>query len=255
MAVFGIALVRDEADIIEHTVSHMLREVDHVMVLDNRSVDGTREILEGLGVEVIDDDNPAHYQSRKISWLACQAAARGAEWVVPFDADEAWISPHGRIADVLAPLSDAIAPALIFNHRPTGADPDDPDPMTRMGWRSRDPLRLHKVACRTVLPVTIGEGNHVAHYPTPSLVHDLLVVHHYPYRSDAQFVSKVRNGAAALAAAPDLPEGTGAHWRQYGRHLDENGPEALVADVFRPHFYTEDPSTDPTLIFDPCPGW
>src|ERR671915_471580 len=44
VTVWAVAVVRDEADIIEATVTRMLRQVDHVLVADNQSVDGTDEV-------------------------------------------------------------------------------------------------------------------------------------------------------------------------------------------------------------------
>lgn len=246
-------MVRDEADIIGPVIGHMLGQVDEILALDNGSVDGSGGIMRDLGIEVIVDDEAAYYQSRKMSWLAKEAARRGTEWVVPFDADECWYSPHGRIGDVLASLTDcSVVVAPIYNHRPTGIDPDTPNPLTRMGWRGRSPLPLHKVACKPSLPVTIATGNHTADYEARRVAtDDLLVVRHYPYRSAEQFVSKARNGAQALAATT-LPEDAGKHWRDYGSLLDAHGPEALHS-VFREHFWTADPTTDPSLIYDPCP--
>lgn len=255
MSVYGIAIVRDEADIIEATVRNMLAQVDRVVVADNGSVDGTRALLDSLSaedgrLEVLEDLDPAHYQSRKTSALAAQAAADGADWVIPFDADEIWLSPHGRIADVLADATGTIAPALLYNHVSTALDPAE-DPVQRMGWRVRNPLGLPKVACRPSLPVMIAEGNHVASYPRVELAEGLLEVRHFPYRSAEQFLSKVRNGAAALAAT-DLPADVGVHWRQYGELLEKAGPEA-VEDWFREHFFTVDPESEADLVFDPAP--
>ncbi len=251
MSVYGLLLVRDEADIIEETVSHMLTQVDHIIAMDNGSVDGTRAILDRLGVEVIDDAERAHYQSRKTSWMARQAAARGADWVIPFDADEVWRSPHGRIADVLADCPHAVAAARLYNHCATGTDDMALPPVRRMGWRTRDPLGLPKVACRPALSVTIAEGNHCASY-AEGVVHDLLEVRHYPYRSPEQFLSKVRNGAEALRAT-SLPASVGEHWRMYGDLLDREGPDAVMA-WFREHFWTTDPSAWPDMVYDPAPA-
>jgi glycosyltransferase involved in cell wall biosynthesis len=249
-SVASIALVKDEADIIEFTLRRMAQHVDWMIVADNGSTDETREILDELArtlpLTVLDDPDPAHYQSRKVTALAASAARMGADWVIAHDADEVWYSPFGQVADVLEELDAAIVAAPIYNHRATAKDPADPSPLMQMGWREQHRLPLHKVACRTVIPVHIAEGNHHAHYPAPTVYGDL-VVRHFPYRSAEQFVRKVRNGAAALAAT-DLPEDIGKHWRDYGRLGDEQ-----LGDVFRKHFWTLDPATDPDLIFDPVP--
>ncbi len=251
--VVGIARVKDEADIIGATVAHMLTQVEHVIVEDNGSTDGTLDTLYGLDVEVLHDPTIGYYQSAAMSRLARIASREhDATWVVPFDADECWYSPHGRIADVLAEHpTAAIATAALYDHVATAADPDERDPLKRIGWRRREPTPLPKVACRPALPATIHQGNHGADYGAAGTVDGLLVVRHFPYRSAEQFVSKVRNGAAAYAAT-DLPEDAGKHWRDYGRLLDSGGPEA-IGDVFRAWFWSASPETDPSLIFDPAP--
>lgn len=240
-------MVRDEADIVAATVGQMLTQVDHVIVADNRSTDGTREILEGLPVTIVEDSEVGYHQSRKMSALAAQACERGADWVVPFDADEWWYSPFGRIADVLAELPPwfAVVTAALYDHVATGIDPDEPDPTRRLGWRRQAPAELAKVACRPSVPVTIQQGNHAATFE--AMVADGLVVRHFPYRSPEQFVRKACNGAEAYAAT-DLPENVGQHWRGYGRIAAEQGDEACAA-IFREWFWVADPTE--SLIFDP----
>jgi glycosyltransferase involved in cell wall biosynthesis len=248
--VIAIAMVKDEADIVEHTVSRMCDQVDHVIVLDNASTDGTRDILDRLDVEVIDDPELAYNQADKMTALAALAAERRADWVIPFDADEAWYSPFGRIADVLVENSDAsIVTAELYDHVATAEDPAGPNPLQRIGWRRRSPGKLPKVACRPVVPARIHQGNHGADYG--ATVGGLLVIRHFPYRSAEQFVTKARNGAAAINAT-NLPADQCAHWRQYGALLDTHGPEALH-DVFRQWFWSPNPGGDDSLIFDPCP--
>jgi hypothetical protein len=247
--IFGIAMVRDEADIIEHTIRHMLTQVDHIIVADNRSADGTRELLKSLPVTLVDDPEIGYYQSFKMSRLAQQAADAGATWVVPFDADEFWYSPHGRIGDVLEPLTESVATAALFNQFPTAEDPDDANPFKRIGWRKTEVGGLPKVACKPRPNVVIEQGNHGANFG--GAASDLLKIRHFPWRSAEQFERKARNGAEAYAAT-DLPEDQGQHWRDYGRILDTAGPDAL-ADVFRSWFWSPDPHADPTIVFDPCP--
>lgn len=253
--VAAISMVKDEQDIIGATVAHMCKQVDLVLVADNGSTDDTREILEALGVShgviVVDDPEPGYYQAQKMSALAQRVADWGAEWVVPFDADELIYSPFGRIGDVLAERPEAIATSTLYDHVATALDPDEANPVARIGWRRKASGELPKVACRANLPVTIHMGNHDAGYDT-SRIDGLLVTRHFPYRSAEQFVRKARNGAAAYSAAEGLPSHYGQHWTDYGRILAEHGPEALQ-DVFRQWFWSPDPTRDPTLIFDPCP--
>lgn len=245
--VWAVSMFKDEADIAASTVGQMLTQVDHVLVADNGSTDGTREILEGLGVEVIDDPDPAYNQSAKMSALAAQAADRGAEWVVAFDADEFWYCPFGRIADALAAWEGCIATAAIYDHRATGADEGGADPVKRMGWRHRDALPLHKIACRPVLHATITQGNHSAHYPHQTPLTGQLVIRHFPIRSVEQMIRKARNGGKAYEAT-DLPEDVGAHWRGWNKLSDEE-----IEGVFRRYYFWGEPASNHDLIFDPVP--
>lgn len=257
MSVVAIARVKDEADIIAATVSHMLTQVDRVIVEDNGSTDGTLEILEHLDVEVLHDSTVGYYQSAAMSRLAAYAHhQRAAAIVVPFDADEAWYSPFGRIADVLREHPSAsIFTAELFDHVATDTDAaDERDALRRIGWRRRDAAPLPKVAVVPYPRVTIHQGNHGADHG--ATVNGLLVVRHFPYRSVEQFVSKVESGAAAYAAT-DLPDHVGQHWRDYGRLLNAGGPDA-IAEVFHTWFWSAAPANDGNLIYDPvhaaCPS-
>lgn len=271
MSVVGVMMCKDEADVIGRTVGHLLGEVDVVLVADNGSSDGTRDVLARLEARsdgrlvVVDDPDPAYLQSAKMTALAHRARIElGAEWIVPADADEWWYSPFGRIADVLADVSaDVFAVgATLYDHMITGRDdPSVSDPVSRMRWRRANPVPLQKVACRAREDLTIGMGNHDAHYRIrPHVQQGLLIVRHFPIRSPAQFLSKVRNGAAAYRAAGDaVPASAGAHWRQWGQILDGQGEEAAL-QILEVWWRREDPlepfevdgqPVDGPMIFDP----
>lgn len=261
MSVVAVSMVRDEVDIISRIVNHMADEVDLVIVADNASRDGTREVLEDLrerrGIEIVDDPEIGYYQSRKMTALA-QLARKdfGATWIVPFDADEWWYSPHGRIADVLSAQGHhtPILTAELHDHVATGEDDMSiTDPVARMGWRRRTAGALPKVACRAAPDLVIDQGNHGARYAAPAPQRSgLLQIRHFPYRSAEQFVKKAINGAEAYAAT-DLPFAVGQHWREYGRMVVEHGEDVVKNEVFYRWFYVEEPRADEGLIYDPVP--
>jgi glycosyltransferase involved in cell wall biosynthesis len=264
-AVAAVSMVRDEADIVESTVRQMASQVDFLIVADNRSVDGTREILDSLATElplsVVDEPQRAYYQSQTINALAGQAAEKGAEWIVPFDADEWCFSPHGRLGDVLAERPEALVFAASHIHVPTSEDAaEEPDPIRRLGWRERSPDDLPKVACRVLPGMTISQGNHVARYGRRvTQTRGQFAIRHFPYRSPEQFERKIRNGAAAIAATAFVSP-ICAHWREYGIAFKEGGSAALRR-AFRERHYRDDPRAElivdgealPPLIFDPAP--
>lgn len=265
---YGITMVKDEADIIEGTLRHMASEVDRVIVADNGSRDGTRDILLRLAreldtIDIIDDPEPAYYQSRKMTNLADLAWGQArynlnqpTVWVVPFDADEIWWHPAGRVADVLTGTTRLhptvnVAYADLRNHFCTPLDTGDPDPFKAMVWRQRDPAPLGKVAVKWEPGAVIHQGNHGADLPSGRVDLTVLNVDHFPYRSAEQFVRKAINGAAAYRAAPDLPADMGAHWRAYGDIYDHLGEDGLRA-IFREHFWHLSP-IDAGLVNEPAP--
>jgi SAM-dependent methyltransferase len=90
----GISMVKNESDIIEAFVRHNLAYVDLLVVVDNDSVDGTRDILvamqiEGLPIVLFDDPIPGYFQSEKLTFLYRKIAPIFRPKLVYFlDADE-----------------------------------------------------------------------------------------------------------------------------------------------------------------------
>lgn len=247
-------LVKDEADIIEPVLDHLSRNVDAMIVCDNGSTDGTRELLDSWQrlsdqLLVLDDFGVAYYQSRKMTQLARMASERGHAWVVPVDADEVWYAPGSRVADLLAAQGPdvQIMRAALYNHLPTARDPVHRNPLRRLGWRQRAPGALPKVAARLHPTLTIEAGNHGAHYDGPHVATDGLVIRHFSWRSPEQYLRKIRNGCVAYAET-NLPEAIGAHWRMLAGHSDEE----IMAHYDR-WFFVPEPEADPALIYDPAP--
>ncbi len=261
MTVWAVGIVRDEADIIESTVTRMLRQVDHVLVADNRSVDGTGEILRALErVTVLTDPDPDfhvdHQQARRTTALASLAGQRGARWVVPFDGDEVWVARDGRrLGDVLDGLPESVflARAEMLNHVITDRDPPGPDAPARMVYRRPEFHFAPKVACRMGPGLWIQKGSHHARYrgvARPRYVDGLLRIHHFPVRSAAQFARKVSYKAGGVSRST-LPHGMTPDKVDWIRMLEEDGEEALVARFDEEHRFSDPDAA--ALVFDPCP--
>lgn len=247
-------MVRNADDIIGPVVSHMIEQVDHVIIADNLSTDNTREVLEGFGskITLLEDNDPAYRQSEKMTELAGVAKRRGAQYVVPFDADEWWYSMYGTLSSVIMNSPATINVAPMYDHVPTCLDDlTIDDPIARIQWRRSDKTPLHKVACEVTDDLIIEMGNHNATYAHDVTYddHSLLEVRHFPYRNADQFVAKAVVGAMALEMT-DLPYENGQHWRDYARIYETQGIDALK-QVFLDWFYSNDPHSDNTLIHDP----
>ena len=93
MRIVGVAIARNEEDVVEASVRHNLRHLDALLVVDHASTDATSGILaslaaEGLPIEVTRDDTlgalPASYEPA----LVRRALEGGADLVIPLGADE-----------------------------------------------------------------------------------------------------------------------------------------------------------------------
>jgi hypothetical protein len=225
--VWAVSTVRDERDVVGAVVQHLLDQgVDHVLVADNRSTDGTYELLSEMAdsdprVHVARDHEPVHIQSEKNTRLAHRAWAAGADWVVPFDGDEFWFARGRGLADHLRQETNDVVFGD-FLHMVTVEPATDARDATYLLDSTR--AFPSKVAFRTHPLAVVGHGNHeVARVGGRGRG---LYVAHAIYRSQEQVTRKFRQGltAAAKAPAPVL----GEHWRA-GASLDD----AVIDDVWR----------------------
>ena len=103
-------LARDEADVIESWLAfHLNAGADFVVATDNRSQDGTTDVLEryareGL-VHLIREPGDDLRQDEWVTRMARLAATDfGADWVINSDADEFWWPRGASLAHVLAAI-------------------------------------------------------------------------------------------------------------------------------------------------------
>jgi glycosyltransferase involved in cell wall biosynthesis len=212
--IWGVAMVRNEADIIELTVRTMISQgVDHVLVADNMSTDDTRAILDRLAVElpvtVVHEPDRAFRQSDKMTDLASQAGVAGATWIIPFDGDEIWRGTRGTIREAITQTTATILGAPMYDHypRPTLRRGTV---VERMPWNRN--INIAKVAFSWQPGAVITQGNHNVEGVAGEPKFGVLLVDHYPHRSFKQTLMKRRQGAEGVRLW-DAPREISEYWR------------------------------------------
>jgi hypothetical protein len=200
----GIATCRNEADIIEASVLHLLDQgIDEVWLYDGMSTDGTRDILATLPVHVLDDTGLFHRQPLLTTELAHLAGAAGATWIVPWDIDEFWVATNGgTVKDTLLSLPADVGrvAADMYQH---------------LNWEWREPAAkpLPKMAFRYNPAASVHNGNHDVDGIPGYRANGHLQIRELQYRGFEHFCRKIEERCQTLD--PALGAGEGGHHTQY----------------------------------------
>lgn len=209
-------IVKDESDIIEHTLRRLLGQVDMVFMCDNGSTDRTREIAKSLE-RVMVYSMPGPYDhvegQKRMIWLA-----RHFDWVVPVDGDELW----GNIEFVKKIRShDTVKVSQINNFMMARSDKifDFGNfPYYKTANIRRHPRLVFRPMVGGKL-MFVDEGSHDNGSKNFCFT-DKIRIDHYPMRSEEQYLRKINSGYGGLLKRKVSM--VADHWRAWNKVI-QNG--------------------------------
>lgn len=250
--IIAISMVKNEMDVIESFVRHTLSFADELIICDHQSSDQTRQILEqlqaeGLPLTIETELRPAHLQSEVMTRLLQEAAVRGADFVLPLDADE-FLLPRDPGVSVRA-LLEGLDSSKVYQLHWRLYAPQVPERVGTSFLLAAPVLRSStidvtpKVIVGTHVPyitaVSLAEGNHYAYVGPSEWSRQIdeekltaLELGHFYYRSPQQFLSKVAVGWANIAAKYSIATYNGGGYRRYCQRVLEG--EAFTPEEFVP---------------------
>jgi hypothetical protein len=275
--VIGLAMVKNEQDIIEPMIRHNAALLDVLIVLDNASVDETRAIVlalvRELGNVIVTDSRKFGYtQGERMTRLLCAAqSSYFADFVVFLDADE-FIGTTSRAAfhAQLRKIPRNGFGAMAWHNFVVMDDSATADPPRGLVHRrSVEASPVYKAVLRLdgvfQADLIVLRGNHAVRHLGKLLRGTLLPdlpLWHFPIRGRAQLTAKVLVGwLACLAANPRAFETRESdHWQSmYRRVVEGSGLDDSDLRSLSLHYADtgyvlgSSKSPDPAIIHDPAP--
>ena len=209
MKIAGIVMIKNEADIVEAFVRHNISYLDVLIVLENGSTDGSRDILlalrrEGLPLVLYDDPIFGYFQSEKMSHIYRNTVIEVMpDYVFLLDADE-FINVKSRslLESQLALIKKGHVgriPWRTYVPSPESGQETTTDILRQIPYRRIKEFVQHYKAViparTTDFGLTIYQGNHLVYDASHKIIPHFDIpevsLGHFPIRSMEQFTSKV----------------------------------------------------------------
>lgn len=230
MRLIAVSMIRNEADILPDFLGHCAALFDEVLVADHCSTDGTTEMLAAAARRMPLSARRFPYrmkaQALVVTGLAQEAARRGADRILPLDADE--FPRVSSRADLEARIAGAPAFAVWRWRNVAPAEEGVFAAFSASGRHDSRPTMVEKVSVSRGMAESpgfaIGHGSHNARprdrsRPPGPPIGELL---HMPLRSAERLALKAEMHLKAHAALPGgLPNGQDNQYRRASKRMAE----------------------------------
>lgn len=250
-------VARDEVDVVDAQLAfHLNAGVDFVVAMDNRSVDGTTEILESYerqGVlRLLREPGDDHRHGEWVTRMAHLAATEhGADWVLHPDADEFWWPREGTLKEIFGAIPEryGVVRSFWLDFVPR---PDDGRPFWERMTVRRFPYQSLKVAHRASPDVEVGFASHRLIDSSLQEVpgwHPFDVLH-FSVRTWEQYAHKVATHGAAVTRNDSLKPRAGRHMKDAYALLQEGRLEGHYESLVVDDAALEEGLADGSLVID-----
>lgn len=242
--IIGVAMVKNEADIIELFIKINSRFFSEIHILDHQSSDSTATIIQKcqswgycVKYKLLENDGSGFNQA-EITTHYIQQIARDTEfdYIMPIDADEfPFINPvEKNLTQATRACGYCLIPWVTYcpindNYLSTHA------PLyTNFQPRNFEPDQYYKVILTRDFAKTVklSTGNHNvvdAEKYKPKKIRGIL--QHVPVRSAAQISSKAIIGSTVVKMTKNLEKGACFHWNEMAERISEKNLEISQAET------------------------
>jgi hypothetical protein len=235
MKIVSVSIIRNESDILETFVRYHLQIVDHMIIVNHRSMDSSAEILKNLAresakLELVEETALEQPQGRVLTTMMKRAARDyAADWIVPLDADEFIIAPGGsKVREVLSGLpGDRVVHMPWRTYVPLPTDNwAEANVLSRVRHRrGAENPQFYKVCIPALYArerhAELLFGSHRLMKQTffskkeyPYAQSDRLALAHFPVRSGEQIITKAITGWLSCLARPHRAPKENMHLKQ-----------------------------------------